>query len=259
MHHLNVAIFGSKGSTAEFFFDAKIRGDPRLQGVTPTVAITDMPHAGILGVAERAGVPSVLIARKDFATGTPEFGEVVRRVCEMHKVNFLALLGFLGHIPENVLAQFPHGVNLHPGALDPGRPDFGGKGMYGERATLANFIFARVVNGTRPPHLACAVEATVQAIHSEVDRGEIYRRKCFFPRKKAPLETGPALDKALAGMVEKVRRAERSMLLEVLSKFAKKGSHPSTFTRTEPIVRPGEEPIITFARWAAILHFMKTN
>jgi folate-dependent phosphoribosylglycinamide formyltransferase PurN len=245
---LNIAIFGSgAGTTALHLLTAKKQGDIRTVGVTPKVIITDTPHAGILEVAERMSIPSVLISRKEFGNGTPEFGEAVIRVCKMHDVNFLALLGFLGRIPANVLTQYRKGINLHPAILDPGRLDCGGVGIYGERATLANLIFAKIVNSTRQLTDECLVEATIQAIHDEVDKGVIFRRHGFVPSKNTTLQEA----------TEWIREKERILLLELLAEFVHCGGFAEIFTRDRPVVRRGEEPVIAFACKKAILHFMK--
>jgi folate-dependent phosphoribosylglycinamide formyltransferase PurN len=250
MHIIDMAIFGSgAGTTAEHLLNAKARGDIRTDGVHPRVIITDTPNAGILEVAERMGIKSVLLSRRIFGNGTPEFGKAVIRVCRLHNVNFLALLGFRGRIPENVLFEFRDGINLHPAILDPGRADCGGVGMYGERATLANLIFARTVNHTRGWNDKCLVEATIQAIHIEIDKGAIFRRRGFEPEEDTTLTDATAW----------IRENERQMLLELLAEMIHSGGFAETFKREKPVVRRGEEAVMALARTQAILHFMKKS
>lgn len=56
-------------------------------------------------------------------------------------------------------------INQHGGPLDPGRPDFGGRGMYGRRIHCARLYFVRATQR------GFFTEATAQRVALQYDRG----------------------------------------------------------------------------------------
>src|SRR5437588_342377 len=62
-------------------------------------------------------------------------------------------------------------INQHPGPLDPGRPDFGGKGMFGRRVHAARLLF---VNQTGHDFWT---EATSQRVAENFNEGPVLNRK----------------------------------------------------------------------------------
>jgi len=80
-------------------------------------------------------------------------------VFRKHRVDFVALAGFLRLLPEEILSEYPSRVlNIHPALL----PSFGGPGMYGERVHRAVLQSGAMVSG-----------ATVHYVDAEYDHGDI--------------------------------------------------------------------------------------
>ena len=80
-----------------------------------------------------------------------------KQLREQYQVTAIVLAGFLGLVPESLLQAFPQRIlNIHPGLL----PDYGGKGMYGDR------VHERVLE----EH--CSVSGiTIHLIDERFDRG----------------------------------------------------------------------------------------
>ena len=144
-----IAIFASgNGTNAE----ALVNYLTSVQEVSVALIATDNPQAGVLQRAERLGVPHLVFRRK-------EMGEVAfaQRLRADYQVTAIVLAGFLGLVPECLLATFPRRIlNIHPGLL----PEYGGRGMYGDR------VHERVLEER------CAVSGiTIHLIDGEYDRG----------------------------------------------------------------------------------------
>jgi phosphoribosylglycinamide formyltransferase-1 len=86
--------------------------------------VCNKPGAGVLGIAEKEGLPVLLIEKERFFRGDaylPVFNEA--------GIDFLVLAGFLWKVPSTLINAYPRRiVNIHPALL----PKFGGKGMYGQ-------------------------------------------------------------------------------------------------------------------------------
>jgi phosphoribosylglycinamide formyltransferase-1 len=81
------------------------------------------PGAGVLGVAEKEGIPVLMIEKERFFRGDGYVGELRER-----GIGFIVLAGFLWKIPVALIRAYPGRiVNIHPALL----PKYGGKGMYG--------------------------------------------------------------------------------------------------------------------------------
>lgn len=128
------------------------RGDER-GGVVGLVA-SDREDAGALDRARKAGVPAAVLRTKR----NPD-GRDLMELLAAHRVDFIALAGYLRLVPKEVLAEFPNRVvNVHPALL----PAFGGAGMYGEKVHRAVLQAGARVTG-----------ATVHYVDEEYDQGAI--------------------------------------------------------------------------------------
>lgn len=144
-----IAIFASgNGTNAEALVHYLAHSDD----ISVALIATDNPHAGVLKRAERLGIPSLTFQRKEMRE--PAFAKQLR---EQYQVTAIVLAGFLGLVPESLLRAFPQRIlNIHPGLL----PDYGGKGMYGDR------VHERVLE----EH--CAMSGiTIHLIDEQFDRG----------------------------------------------------------------------------------------
>jgi len=79
--------------------------------------------AGVLQIAARENIPSLLIEKEQFFRGD---GYVP--FLKSKHIDFIVLAGFLWKIPSTILSAYPNCIiNIHPALL----PNYGGKGMYG--------------------------------------------------------------------------------------------------------------------------------
>lgn len=126
---IKIAVFASgKGSNAQKIIDHFRDAD---KGIEVSLIVCNNPEAGVLSIAKKEGIPTLLIEREAFrATG---YAETLKR----HGIGFVVLAGFLWKVPPALISAFPEKIiNLHPALL----PKYGGKGMYGmavHRAVIA--------------------------------------------------------------------------------------------------------------------------
>jgi phosphoribosylglycinamide formyltransferase-1 len=123
---VRLAIFASgKGSNAReiirFFHEAaNLVSGHRVQ---VSLIVCNKPGAGVLKIAESAGIPTLLIEKEKFFRGSHYLEEFKTR-----EINFIVLAGFLWKLPVELIRAYPdHILNIHPAIL----PKYGGKGMYG--------------------------------------------------------------------------------------------------------------------------------
>ncbi len=92
--------------------------------VKVALIVCNKPGAGVLSIAEKEGIPVLIIEKERFFRGDaylPQLKEV--------QTSLIVLAGFLWKIPGLLIEAFPRRIiNIHPALL----PKFGGKGMYGQ-------------------------------------------------------------------------------------------------------------------------------
>jgi phosphoribosylglycinamide formyltransferase 1 len=149
-----IAVLASGGGTnLQAILDfLQARGDKRAGDVV--VVASDRPEAGARDRARDARIPDVLLR----SSRVPE-GCDLMDVLAKHRVDFIALAGYLRLLPKDVIKEFPSRIlNVHPALL----PSFGGAGMYGERVHRAVLLSGAAVSG-----------ATVHYVDEEYDNGAI--------------------------------------------------------------------------------------
>ncbi|MFB6455784.1 phosphoribosylglycinamide formyltransferase [Chitinophaga sp. Hz27] len=116
----NIAIFASgAGSNAQKIID-HLRDS---QDGKVTLIVCNKPGAGVLQIAEKEGIPAVLIEKEPFFRG-----DTYVKLLQEKNIDLIVLAGFLWKIPANLVQAFPDKIiNIHPALL----PKYGGKGMYG--------------------------------------------------------------------------------------------------------------------------------
>ena len=88
-----------------------------------SLIVCNKPGAGVLDVAKKERIPSLLIEKTFFFQGTEYVDELLAK-----KISFIVLAGFLWKIPASLIRAYPGRIiNIHPALL----PKYGGKGMYG--------------------------------------------------------------------------------------------------------------------------------
>ena len=126
-----IAIFASgAGSNAEKIITSSppfLQREKGKAGIDWKVAliVCNKPGAGVLSIAEKEGIPSLLIEKERFFNGDNYLNEL-----EKYKIDFIILAGFLWKMPVPIINAYPEKIiNIHPALL----PKYGGKGMYGNK------------------------------------------------------------------------------------------------------------------------------
>ena len=152
---LNLAVFASgRGSNFEAILRAIKTG--RLHNVSVAVVISNNSDSPVLTIAREHNIPSYPLSQKQFSS-EQEFVGAILNVFEKHRVNFVALAGYMKILPTSIVQKFRDRIlNIHPALL----PQFGGKGMYGMRVHEAVINSEAKVSG-----------ATVHIVDEQYDHG----------------------------------------------------------------------------------------
>lgn len=123
------ALLSGSGRTLQNLIDLRERGE---LDVDPVLVVGSRADAFGLERARRAGVPWLVVRRKDFHTDAA-FTEQVFAACRQARADLVVLAGWLCllcPIPQDFKGRV---LNIHPALL----PSFGGKGFYGDRVHAA--------------------------------------------------------------------------------------------------------------------------
>ncbi|QXD15517.1 phosphoribosylglycinamide formyltransferase [Rhodocaloribacter litoris] len=153
---IRLAVFASGGgSNFEAIAGAVARGALPLD---LALCLSNRPDAGVLERAVHHGVPTAVLSPSDHPN-PDTYVQALLDVLAAHRVNFIALAGYMRLVPAPVVQAFRHRIlNIHPALL----PAFGGKGMYGRRVHEA--VLAYGVRWTG---------ATVHLVDEQYDTGPI--------------------------------------------------------------------------------------
>ena len=152
-----IAVLASGGGTnLQALIDSQDRGE--LHSGSLRLVIADKPGIRAIERAEKAGIPAVVIPRRE-----ERFEERVLCALEEHRIDMAVLAGFLGILSADFIARFGGPIiNIHPSLI----PSFCGKGFYGLRVHQAALDYGVKVTG-----------ATVHYASEVVDGGEIILQK----------------------------------------------------------------------------------
>lgn len=166
MERLRTAfLISGQGSTMAAVIDA-CRSE-RLPGIEPVVVIASTPVAGGIEKARARNVLVEMRVRKEYES-SEAFGEALLKTLDAYRVDFVSQNGWLPLTPVTVVDAYQDKIiNQHPGPLDPGWPDFGGKDMYGRRVVCARIAFLWAAGGFQ------WTESTIHTVTSEYDQGTI--------------------------------------------------------------------------------------
>ncbi len=164
---------------------------------TVALVVCNKPGAGVLAIAEKAGIPSLLIEKERFFNGDNYLPQL-----QKHKIDFIVLAGFLWKIPLPVIHAYPKKIiNIHPALL----PKYGGKGMYGNKVHEAVIAAGENESGI-----------TVHYVDELYDHGEIiFQAKCAVDQNDTPETLAQKIhvlehahySKVIAGLAEKQNRS----------------------------------------------------
>ena len=126
------------------------------------LVVSNNPNAYAITRAELAGIPSVVVSKKEL--GTQEaFEEKLVSVLEENGIELIILAGFMSILSESFTSRYPKRIiNVHPSLI----PSFCGKGFYGLRVHEEALKKGVKVTG-----------ATVHYVNEIPDGGEIILQK----------------------------------------------------------------------------------
>ena len=116
-----IAVFASGAGTNTAKIIDKFKHHPV---VSVALIVCNKPGAGVLQVAEKNNIATLLIDKERFFRGDGYVDEL-----KLKEIDFIVLAGFLWKIPDALIKAYPKKIiNIHPALL----PKYGGKGMYGQ-------------------------------------------------------------------------------------------------------------------------------
>ncbi len=120
--------------------------------------VSNTHRAAALAIASDYGCEAVVLKPREFSH-EQAYADALLGLFGQHKIELVALAGYLKKVPPRVVAAFRHRmVNIHPALL----PDFGGRGLYGRHVHAAVLAAAAKQSG-----------ATVHFVDEEFDTGPI--------------------------------------------------------------------------------------
>lgn len=149
-----------------------------LSGIDPYVISSNKSAKGI-EKAKALGFKPYIIDRDAFSS-IEDFGNSLLKFLKKLKTDLIALQGWIPLITKNIIDYYKGRIiNQHPGPLDPGRPDFGGKGMSTPyRVNCARIAYAWMSNE------GYWTESVTHYVVEEFDMGDLIRTvKMPFPKK----------------------------------------------------------------------------
>ena len=180
---LKIAVLVSGGGTnLQALLDSEARGENPHGRISLVVA--SKPGVYALERAKNAGVPGVVVRRKNYALAE-DFDDALLAVLRSHGIGLVVLAGFLSILGPQVVDAFPDRiVNVHPSLI----PSFCGEGMYGLRVHQAALERGVKVTG-----------ATVHLVNEVCDGGRILAQKAV---EVQPGDTPETLQKRVMEQAE---------------------------------------------------------
>ena len=167
--------------------------------VKVALIVFNKKKAGVLQIAEKEEIPSLIIEKEKFFGGNGYIDELRSR-----KIGFVVLAGFLWKVPESLIRAFPRRIiNIHPALL----PSYGGKGMYG------SYVHEAVI-GAREKESGI----TIHYVDEHYDNGDIILQV------RCQVLAGDTPD-SLARRVHELEHANYPVVIEELVKKLQATSH----------------------------------
>jgi len=191
---VNIAVFVSGGGTnLQALIDAQQAG--KIEGGSITLVVSSKDGAYALERAAKAGIPSTVVRRKDYAS-PGEYGDALSNLLHEKGIGLVVLAGFLTVLPDGFCREFDKRIiNVHPSLI----PSFCGEGFYGLRVHEAALAKGVKVSG-----------ATVHFVSEVVDGGAIIAQKAV---DVAPGDTPQTLQRRI------MEQAEWVLLPQAVSDF----------------------------------------
>jgi formyltetrahydrofolate-dependent phosphoribosylglycinamide formyltransferase len=160
-----IAIFASgAGSNAQKIIE-HLQNHPN---ITVALIVCNKPNAGVLTIAQKFKIPTLLIEKEAFFRGDGYVSAL-----KQYKIDFIVLAGFLWKIPTILVQAFPNKmINIHPALL----PKYGGKGMYG------HFVHEAIIANREKES-----GITIHFVNEHFDEGQhIFQAKCMVEDDDTP-------------------------------------------------------------------------
>ena len=127
-----------------------------------SLVISNNANAYAITRAELAGIPSVVITKKEYGT-QDAFENKIIQTLEENGIQLIVLAGFMSILSAAFTSRYPKRIiNVHPSLI----PSFCGKGFYGLKVHEAALAYGVKVTG-----------ATVHFVNEVPDGGEIILQK----------------------------------------------------------------------------------
>lgn len=186
-----IAVFASgAGSNAGKIIEASLPAKDENKQFEVALIVCNKPGAGVLGIAEKNNIPTLLIDKEKFFRGDG-YVDVLKNA----GIDFIVLAGFLWKIPLSLIKAFPRKIiNIHPALL----PNYGGKGMYGQ------FVHEAVITNKEKES-----GITIHYVDELYDHGDIiFQARC------------PILDDDSAdSLAQRIHKLEHEHYPQVISKL----------------------------------------
>lgn len=174
-----LASHGGSGMAA--ILEAASKGELPVQGV---LMISNNENAGAHAVAAHYGVPSMVLNAKR-AGGEDKLDLAIAAALDVAGAELVVLSGYMRLIGPVMIERFGNRIlNIHPALL----PQFGGKGMYGDRVHEAVLAAGESESG-----------ASVHLVDSEYDHGRVLAQAVAPVLPGDTMETLRARVRALEG------------------------------------------------------------
>ena len=183
----------------------------KLENTEISIVISSREDAYALKRAEKESIKNVFVNPRDFQTSV-DFDKKIVGVLNNHQIDLIVLAGYMRILNKIVVDAFPNKIiNIHPALL----PDFGGKGMYGEKVHAA-------VLKSKVKESGC----TVHFVTNEVDSGPI------IAQKKVPVLESDTVET----LQKRVLEQEHKLLVEAIRKVLFSSRHCEEVQRTDEAI-----------------------
>ncbi|EXM38385.1 phosphoribosylglycinamide formyltransferase [Ruminococcus albus] len=153
----NIVVLVSGGGTnLQALIDAQERGE--IKGGKISCVISSKEGAYALERAAKAGIPSVVLPRKEYAD-KKAYSQAILEELDRQKADLVVLAGFMIILDEVVTKAYPYKIiNVHPALI----PSFCGEGYYGLKVHEKALEYGVKISG-----------ATIHFVNEEADAGAI--------------------------------------------------------------------------------------
>ena len=192
MKRIAVLVSGG-GTNLQALIDAQHRGE--IVGGELSLVVSSSPDAYALERAAKAGIPTIVVNKADYADRHDMTRTLVAQLQE-RSIDLVVFAGFMYILTEEMVQAFPNAiVNVHPALI----PSFCGAGYYGLHVHERALEYGVKLSG-----------ATVHFVSEECDGGPIILQKAV------PVEEGDTPETLQRRIME---QAEWKILPEAVSLF----------------------------------------